>query len=111
MSGQTAAWRARYSSRRVGSTCRWKQTRVMVGSFPGGGVVPWVPVRAPGPTARRLEVEVGDVVRVEDERVSEENRGVLADRVGAELSGVELVAFSTGDGALDERLRRVSREV
>ena len=50
-----------------------------------------------------LEVEVVDVAGVELERVTEQHRGVLANRELTELAGLELVTLLAGDDAGRER--------
>src|SRR5687768_18600912 len=88
MSGQTAACRRRYSSRRSGRTCSVKQTRLM-----------W------------SEVELVDVRRVERGRVAEEHLAVGADGELTELAGGELVALLAADRARRKRARRVPGQV
>src|SRR4051812_36806949 len=98
MSGQTAAWRSRYSASRSGRTCSWKQTRsigcLRSRAWRGRGRRV-LPVRGEGARAGRttgprcsvgrgrrscgLEVELGDVVLVELERVAQQDGAVGAD--------------------------------
>src|SRR3954447_7575091 len=93
MSGQTWAWRRRYSSSRSGRTWSVKQTR-----------------RTPIPLTG-LEVELVDVVGLERVRVAQQHGAVLADGEVAELAGGELVALLALDEAGGERGARVGGEV
>src|SRR5690606_5702795 len=65
----------------------------------------------PGAREDDLEVEVADVVRVEDEGVSEEHAVVGADLERTELARLERVALGAGDLTRDECRRRECGEV
>src|SRR5690625_3163820 len=102
ISGHTAAWAARYSSKSAGLTRRWKQMRCTVDSLRWG---------RGAPTATSLEVEVVDVVGVEYVGVAEEHGAVGADGVGAEFARLERIPFGPGDLPVDQGRGRVGGEV
>src|SRR5688572_19730718 len=101
MSGQTAAWRRRYSTRRSGFTCKVKQTRR----------TPRTVLSQAEDPQQTLEIELVHVGRVERERLTEQYHAALAHGVLAELAGLELVARLAGDDARCERAADVRRQV
>src|ERR687894_2841653 len=101
MSGQTAAWRSRYSVSRSGRTWRVKQTRGTGGAPRVGPCRRRTGPAAAGPTTS--EVEVVDVLGVEDRRVTEDDDAVGLDGELAQLAGLEGLALGTGDLARGER--------
>ena len=98
MSGQTCAWRSLYSPQPVLLDLELEAHAHVWSSFRFS-------IRCGS------EVEVADVVGVEDVRVAEQHDAVRADRVLAELAGLERVALFAGDVTLDQRLGRVRGEV